>query len=142
MVEYEILDYFDIFEEAEDKYIYYSKKKMKNNQTAYFFLTSYYNDKRYDFAISFAVANKRKDIKNWMCDKQNNIKLKSSGSCGLEALIWAKNQLILLEKCCHPTDKISVYGEDSRRGRVYKAYLDRLGYKYDGAYNEMFKIIQ
>lgn len=61
----------------------------------------------------------------------------SSGSSGIEGLLWAKKALLEFEKFLESSIKdrprqkqksIVIYGSNSKRRRVYNRYLKRLGY--------------
>ena len=67
----------------------------------------------------------------------------STGKCGVEGLIWAKNGLLEFEKFIKKEDlkqRIVVRWTDSKRKRVYKHYLEKEAYKLTIYYGKEFLI--
>lgn len=131
--------------EDEDGYkTYYKMKLMKNKQTAgIFFHRSYYKDETH-FDVGFAVANKKKDVKAWYVG-EGDLTLNQTGKCGLEALTWAKQQIIEFENYIKEKysgkKSICVGWDDSKRKRVYLRGLQGLDFKLGlhAGYKELFK---
>lgn len=89
-----------------------------------------------DYNVVFAVADKKKQLKGFFeCSKDNTITLESTGKCGIEALIWAKDKILEFEEEMkgyegdNITISIMVAGEDNHRFRLYERGLKRYGYK-------------
>ena len=65
--------------------------------------------------------------------KDDNLTLRATGRCGVEALFWARDMLLEFEKYIFLREtedtKIVVQGEDSRRFRLYERALSRYGYR-------------
>lgn len=67
----------------------------------------------------------------------------STGKCGFEGLIWAKNGLTAFEEFIRKDylkQRIVVSWLDSRRKRVYTHYLNKEGYKLIIHYGREFLI--
>lgn len=86
------------------------------------------------YSVAFAVADKKKNLNGWLNQtKDDNITLKMTGRCGVEALYWCRDRLlefekeIMLDKVADT--KIVVGAEDSKRFRLYSKALARYGYK-------------
>lgn len=100
----------------------------------------YWEYKNFDeFYIGFAVANKKKQLAKFFSDDSDArcIDLKSTGTCGLEALLWARQQIVEFEQLVADWYKedgntrpirITVQADDNRRFRVYRRGLQKLGY--------------
>lgn len=89
-----------------------------------------------EYNVIFAVADKKKQLRGYFeSSSDNTITLKSTGKCGLEALIWAKEKILEFEeelrgyKGQNVTMSIIVTGENQHRFRMYERALSRLGYK-------------
>ncbi len=89
-----------------------------------------------DYNVVFAVADKKKQLRGFFnSSKENNITLKSTGKCGVEALFWARDMILEFEmqiqafKKNNATISIMVAGEDARRFRLYERALSKYGYK-------------
>jgi len=99
-----------------------------------------------DYYVMFAIANKKKDIKNWLSSKHNNIDNKQTGRCGIEGLIWAKNKVIEFEKHIkdrHYTNRnIVISWADKKRKDVYVKAMMKLGYKNDTTRACLFKKVE
>lgn len=79
--------------------------------------------------------------------RNQNVKLKQIGKCGIQSLVWAKNQIIEFEKFIvehKPYEKydknvkkiyISTFADDSQRYRVYKFGLTKIGFIETKLYN-------
>lgn len=85
------------------------------------------------FSVGLSIGKKRKKVKDYFEDgKFSNTNTENVGS-GLEPLLWAKQCLIEFEKEIVPLRRekeiyILVYGEDSRRRKIYKWALSKIGY--------------
>lgn len=116
---------------------FYKKHILSNNQICQIIFCEYkwYFNKKIEYYVGFAVADKKKDLNNWFNgNKQSRIDHKTSGNCGLEALIWAKKQLIefeefIKEKYYDYNIKICIEADDSKRMRTYYYGLKDLNYK-------------
>ena len=90
--------------------------------------------KRYtQYHVVFAVADKKKNLNGYFSEsKENNLSLKMTGKCGVEALYWCKDMLVSFENDVahdrHEDVKIVVFGEDARRRKFYEKALPRLGF--------------
>ena len=94
-----------------------------------------------EWNVAFAINNKRKHIKSWI--KGEETMDCSTGKCGVEGLIWAKNGLLEFENFIKKEDlkqRIVVRWTDSKRKRVYKHYLEKEGYKLTIYYGKEFLI--
>ena len=136
------LQYFYYFKDNEDNNCYYKNHTLSNKQVCRILFGEYtwYTENKIEFYVAFAVADKKKDLNNWFNgDKPSRIDHKISGTCGLEALLFAKNSIrdfeewlkiyyeIYLKK--DYVVRICVDADDNRRMRVYKRGLRDLGYK-------------
>lgn len=89
-----------------------------------------------NYNVIFAVADKKKKLKGFFeCSNNNTITLKSTGKCGIEALMWARDKILEFEEEMkgyegdNVTISIMVAGEDNHRFRLYERGLKRYGYK-------------
>lgn len=127
------------FEYEEDEDIYWRRHKLSNGQFCMIIFERGCSDcgDVEDYNVAFAVANKKKQLKGYFnCSKDNTITLKSTGTCGLEALRWARDTIFEFEDAIskeyqgqHLTINIMLSGEDARRFRVYEKALSKFGYK-------------
>jgi hypothetical protein len=97
------------------------------------------------YSVGFAIANKRKQIRNWLDEKPNNLELHYTGRCGIEGLVWAKKQLkefemFTLDKYPHKLIRIEIEGTNSKRMRVYRKALK--DYKYSQSESIIYKKIK
>ena len=86
-------------------------------------------DKYKTYTVSFAIANKKKHLNNWLNGNTGfSIDSTQTGTAGFEGLIWAYKMLKQFEKevCC--ICNIIVQDPDSRRFRIYEHFLKRDGY--------------
>lgn len=88
-----------------------------------------------DYYVVFAVADKKKQLRGFFDGTaENNITLKSTGRCGVEALRWARDKILEFEtemrgyEGSKVTINVMVAGEDARRFRLYERALSRYGY--------------
>lgn len=128
------------FELTKDRNAYRSTHKLSNGQVCEIRFHHWQYNKFDDFYVGFAVANKKKQLAKFFCEDSDArcIDLKCTGTCGLEALLWARQQIKDFEEFISDWYKendykipirITVRGDDSRRFRVYKRGLKNLGYK-------------
>lgn len=122
------------------EHLYYQRHKLSNGQFCMigFRLEEEDYGKVENYYVIFAVANKKKHLNNYFNElKGTNITLKSTGTCGLEALIWAKNKILEFEDLMRREDykiklgiSVNIYiaGEDNRRFRMYEKVFSKLGY--------------
>jgi hypothetical protein len=127
-------------------YGYFKKHKLSNNQTiAIFFLEENKMGNR-EFHVLLAIANKRKYIKQWLMGERDVFGDKTTGTCGLEGLLWAKRQLIDFEEFIKTRYKnvvLVVEWLDKRRRKVYEYGLGKIGYRvgYRNSQKCLFKKI-
>lgn len=129
------------YDKKESKYTCFSNIE---NQTVEVCFTEYTNDikrKTYWF-ISAIIYNKRK---NKSMLYENTI---SSGNFGIKGLIVIKNIILNFEdfiKNRHTNKEhfLIIYGSDSKRRRIYKESLKRIGFSYGliGGYLQNYKKI-
>lgn len=134
---------FERLEEDEIFYGYYTKTKFSNGQTGILFLGKETMSKTWEWNVSFAINNKKKRIWEWL-KGQKSMDI-TTGTCGLEGLIWAKNGLIAFEKFIkeenpYQKQRIVVAWSDPKRKKVYIHYLKKLGYKFTIHYEREFLI--
>lgn len=113
---------------------YYSRHKLSNGQYCMIGLFQFRMKRSLCYYVAFAVADKKKNLNGWFNgDSNNNIELKMTGRCGIEALLWCRDKLLEFEDFVplikHEDTKIVVVGSDSRRFRMYEKALARYGYK-------------
>ena len=113
-----------------------ARHKLSNGQYCMIALMEYERSRGAEYYVVFAVANKKKNLTGYFDEnKNNNLTLKMTGTCGVEALFWAKKMLLQFERDVLPRRmgeneqvKIVVIGEDARRFQFYEKVLPRLGY--------------
>jgi hypothetical protein len=119
-----------------EKLGYFSETTLKNGQIAMMFFGRCNPDVRNDvYNIAFAIADKKKEITNWINSKEDKFNTSMTGRDGIEGLIWAKQQIILFESYLKndrfPTPVIlEVSWLDKKRKEIYKRALCRLGFQY------------
>lgn len=81
----------------------------------------------------FAVADKKKKLAAYFNEASGNtITLKTTGRCGLEALVWCYRTMVDFEGYLADfsiPSKVAVIGEDQRRFRAYEKALSKKGYQ-------------
>lgn len=119
-----------------DTPFYYKYGKLSNDQSCMICFIKYQRHKKsskvasIDYFVSFAIANKKKHLLNYMFSKEGySICLKETGNAGFEGLIWAYKQIKEFEDVPYAPFNIIVMGEDTRRFRIYEHFLKREGYK-------------
>lgn len=116
-------------------YGYFKTCKLKNNQTATIFFIRKELKRGTEYHVVFAISNKKKYIKQWILGERDTLTNKETGKCGLDGLIWAKEQIIEFEDYINietykPKDiTICVTWTDNRRRNIYVRVLGKLGYK-------------
>jgi hypothetical protein len=113
-------------------YGYFKKHKLSNNQTIAIFFMKEIEMGITEFHVLLAIANKRKYIKQWLMGERDVFGEKTTGTCGLEGLLWAKRQLIAFENFIKTRYKhviIVVNWLDNRRRKVYEYGLGKIGYR-------------
>lgn len=86
--------------------------------------------------VGFMVGNKARQCNDWWNDRKNNNRLVQTGRCGMEGLIWAKQQIVQF-MASHKGEYIQymvVGGMDDKRQHVYSR-LTKIGFTpgtYDG----------
>lgn len=123
------------FQYNRDYQYYYEFLKMKNNQTAVIAFIKYDYDRHIDYYVVFGIANKKKILQAWLDETGNgDIELQTTGKSGsVEGLIWAYKKIQEFANEFHSDKnikerKIIVMTSDSRRYRIYKHYLSRIGF--------------
>ena len=123
------------FQYNRDYEYYYEYLKMKNNQTAVIAFIKYDDDRHTDYYVVFGIANKKKILQAWLDETGNgDIELRTTGKSGsAEGLIWAYNKIQeIAEEFQSDKDvkerKIVVMASDSRRYKIYKHFLSRIGF--------------
>lgn len=128
-------------------YGYTTRTKFSNRQTGILFLNKEDLNKTIEWNVSFAIANKRKHIQAWL--QGDHAIDDTTGTCGLEGLIWAKNGLLEFEEFIknhylkspdHKNHRITILWTNSKRKRVYVNYLKRYGYVLKIHYGKEFLI--
>lgn len=118
----------------EDWRAYYVRHRLSNGQYCMIAFSKFDSGRSIFYYVAFAVADKKKVLNGWFVgDKHNNIELKMTGKCGIEALIWARNTLIAFEDFVDIdktlATKIIVQGSDPKRFRMYEKVLSKYGYE-------------
>lgn len=113
---------------------FYMRHRLSNGQFCMIEFDMFETNRAIEYYVAFAVADKKKALNRWFNGSVNdNITLKMTGRCGLEALCWCRDRLLEFESCVHRPKskevKIVVAGEDSKRLRMYSRALARYGYK-------------
>ena len=122
-------------------YVYYDKVELSSKQVALINFTQNIKEKEYLYSVAFNISNKKRHF------VEETI---STGRCGLEGLIWAKNKILEFEKWLMEDTwrsdskkkiKIEIKWADQRRRKVYMWAMTRHGYKFDPYQKRIFKII-
>lgn len=111
-------------------YGYYKTHKLKNNQTIGIYFWANELSKSVEYAILLAIANKKKHLRQLILGEKDILTDHETGKCGLEGLLWGKNQIIEFEESeyCKDGDTIVIYWTDKRRRDVYEYGLKKLGF--------------
>ena len=124
-----------------------TKTKFTNGQTGVLFLGRENLNKTIEWDVRFAISNKRKRIKAWIEEREDLDD--TTGTCGLEGIIWAKNGILEFErfikeyylkrdKC--KKHRITISWTDNKRKKVYTRYLKRYGYELKIHYGAEFLV--
>lgn len=124
---------------------YYKRHQLSNNQCC---LITFYLDcdsLSDEYQIGFAVGDKRKDVDAYLLGGKDarRIDCKTVGTCGLEALAWARQTILEFETYVKKPAKIIIFGADNKRLRVYERAMKRHGYHkcmYFGSWCVMKKL--
>ena len=113
---------------------YYARHRLSNGQFCMVAFYRFQTGRSTEYHVAFAVADKKKTLNAWFDGtKGNNIELKMTGRCGVEALFWCRDKILEFEREVHREQnkdtKICVSGEDSKRFRLYERALTRYGYQ-------------
>ena len=137
-------------------YRIYACRAVRNGQTGVLFLGRENLNKTIEWDVRFAISNKRKRIKAWIEEREDLDD--TTGTCGLEGLIWAKNGILEFEKFIKEyylkrdkckkhritiswTDnKRTISWTDNKRKKVYRRYLKRYGYELKIHYGAEFLV--
>jgi hypothetical protein len=115
-------------------YGYQSRKKLNSGQTVAIFFVKEERSRSTDYHILLLIANKKRDINDFILEKRDVLTDKITGRCGLEGLFWAKRMLLKFEdmiaqKYCGEKEVcIVINATDSRRKKVYIQSLKKYGY--------------
>lgn len=116
-------------------YIEYGK--LSNGQTAMIVFDKYQRGLTYYYYVLFGIADKKKTLRHWLMeDGCGDFDTLCTGKCGTEGLVWAfkKIEEFIYEREYWKNqktykNKIVVLGSDTRRYRIYRHFLKRLGFK-------------
>lgn len=136
-------DYFEVDYDEDNEAIWYKYDKLSNNQTIYIAFNEVWYQNFVSFTVILAISNKKKHIKKWLDEQQSIIEGMTTGTCGIEGLLWAKNKILLFEKIVknsYPRENVQIELSwiDTKRKRVYKR-LEKYGYKYNKQEKILFK---
>lgn len=113
---------------------YYKYHTLSSGQTCMIAFVKFEYDRRIDYYVCFAIANKKKQLREWFHEEgSGNLDTETTGKCGMEGLIWAFQQVEKAISYFH-SDRSSkdrfliVSGSTPRRYRIYKHFLKRLGF--------------
>lgn len=113
---------------------YYLRHRLSNGQFCQIGFYRWYSCRSTEYHVAFAVADKKKNLNGWFNQtKDDNLTLRMTGRCGVEALFWARDMLIEFEKyiSSRETDDVKIViegGGDPRRFRLYERALLKYGY--------------
>lgn len=115
---------------------YYARHRLSNGQFCMIAFYRWYYSRSVEYYVAFVVADKKKNLNGWFNGtKEDNITLKMTGRCGIEALLWCRDKLLEFEREVHRENsrdtKICVGGADAKRFRMYEKALSRYGYQKD-----------
>lgn len=130
------LDDFTFDKESET---YYRRHKLSNGQYCMIGFQRWQTDFQTIYYVVFCVADKKKHLNGYLNQtKDDRITLKSTGRCGLEALVWAYKMMREFEErvCVAPLSpvRLAVIGEDRRRSHMYERALSRRGWHKEFLY--------
>lgn len=127
---------------------WYDTKKFDNGYFGYFEIG---NPERLPpnwYSVALSIGKKKKKVMGFMTEGVHSNFGETNVGSGLEPLIWAKQRIIEfieMKKLCICQLPIYIYveGADSRRYRVYKWALTKIGFKegiYAGRQGLVYKI--
>lgn len=118
-------------------YGYFKKHKLSNNQTISIFFIKEELKRGTDYFVVLAIANKKRDIKQWILGQRDVLSDKETGKCGVEGLLWAKKQIIDFEGFIKYQKNVTICVSwlDNRRRNVYEYGLKKIGYNINYRYN-------
>ena len=122
-----------------DEEMWYEYKDLKNGQVCGIGFEKCDEDNRILWNVCFAIGNSKKQVRGYITGKDTyNLTLQSTGRCGLDGLIWAKDKILEFETLIVPNklkkNKIIIGGENSKRFHVYEKGLKRFGYIKENVY--------
>lgn len=107
-------------------------KKLSNGQIASLYMTQYkaspFEDGEYDcWSVSFRIGESRKANNNWAFHL--SYRAESTGRCGLEGLLWARQQILKFaaDHKGPKVQRIAILGPDYHRWHAY-SFLKRDGF--------------
>lgn len=118
-------------------YGYFKTYKLSNNQTISIFFIKEELKRGTDYFVVLAIANKKRDIKQWILGQRDVLSDKETGKCGIEGLLWAKRQIIAFEDFIKYQKNVTICVSwlDNRRRNVYEYGLKKIGYNINYRYN-------
>lgn len=122
-------------------YGFYKTNILSNNQTISIYFMKEEMKNGYEYYVVLGIANKKRYLKEFMLGTRDLTSFET-GKCGVEGLLWAKNQIIKFEafiKDKHYKNElisIVVQWADRRRKKVYIRSLKPLGYRLVNRYGE------
>ena len=77
---------------------YYKRHKLSNGQFCQIGFYRWNGSRSTEYHVAFAVADKKKNLNGWFNQtKDDNLTLRTTGRCGVEALFWARDMLLNLK---------------------------------------------
>lgn len=109
---------------------YLKRHRLSNNQCCLITFYRDYGTNGAEYQVGFAVGDKRKDVDAYLLggNDARRIDCKTVGTCGLEALVWARQTILEFETYVKKPAKIIIFGADNKRLRVYERAMKRHGY--------------
>lgn len=127
------MEEYDIFLWDRDDDAFYRRHRLSNGQYCMVKFVRYRTDYYNVYYTVFAVADKKKKLAAYFNEASGNtITLKTTGRCGLEALVWCYRTMVDFEGYLADfsvPSKVAVIGEDQRRFRAYEKALSKKGYQ-------------
>ena len=117
---------------------YFRREKLSNGQVCALYFLKHNGKHCIEYSVVLAIG-KKKHINALLFGEGESMFDKTTGKCGLEGLLWAKRQLLQFEsflsegirhvKGKHKPIRISIFGTDGRRRRLYARRLANIGYR-------------